>query len=298
MEIALDVKDLSYIFPDGAGVRGLSFQVMRNDVYFLYGSHGAGKTVTLQALIGTLLPQGGTIKLFGSPCYAEQKHRLGYLPQAPYWSGRMTQADMLRYFSLAFGVLDGKFEKVLGLNPSEKRPVCRLPLFVQKKLGLGLALLGKPDLILLDEPFSGLDAQESEQLLSILSFLNETNHTTLLFTGDRYDPGFRIATKYGVLMQGRQMAELTAAQLSETCKRCIKLRTPQLSRALPLLQHDFASYEVLADDLVRIFCPPASSSRLNALLVCAGIAVSELWVAGMEPQEYLSKLAGGDAADD
>lgn len=298
VETALEVKNLSYVFPDGTGIRDVSFQIMRGDIYFLYGGHGAGKTVVLQALIDTITAQAGTIKFFENPDYSKEKNRIGYVPQTPYFIGRMTISEILHYFSLSFGVLDSKIESVLKLNPNEKKPVYRSSVFVQRKVNLAIALLGKPDFILMDEPFFGLDTHESEQLLSIIAFLNESRNTTFLLTGHNYDLTSHIATKYGVLKDGHFLTELTPATLNEKCERCIKIRTPQLPKAIPMLKKEFPQFEVLDDNLIRVFCPLSSSSIINSLLVSAGVEVSEIWIAGMEPQAYLSELAGGEATND
>lgn len=298
MDFALDVKNLSYTFPDSIGIMDISFKINRGDIYFLYGGRGAGKTLLLQTLIGTILPQSGIIKMFGNPDYLQEKCRIGYVPQKPYSIGRMTISEMLHYFTLSFGILENELEKVLGLDLGEKRAVSRLPLSVQRMVNLGIALLGKPDLVLMDEPFAGLDVQESEQLLSAISFLNENRNITFLLTGQNYDLASRVAAKYGILARGELLAELTPEKLNEQCERCIKIRTPQLLKAIPILQKEFPQYEVLSDDLLRVFCPLSCSSELNTLLVSAGIEVSEIWIAGIEPQEYLSKLTGGEIAND
>jgi len=264
----------------------------------LYGGHGAGKTLLLQSIIGTILPQAGTIKLFENTDYLQEKRRIGYVPQMPFTIGRMTTSDMLHYFSLSFGTLESNLVKILGLNVYEKKPAHKLPLSVQRNLNLGIALLGNPDFVLYDEPFDGLDAKECEKLLSTIALLNENRNITFLLTGQNYDLVSQIATKYGVLRNMQLLIELTPNELNEQCDRHIKIRTPQLLKAIPFLQDEFSEYEVLADDLVRVFCPLSYASALNKLLVTAGIEVSEIWISRMEQQEYLSKLAGGEITND
>ena len=297
MDTALDIQNLCFTFPDGTGIQDISFLVKRGDIYVLFGGHHAGKTVLLQTVIGTIQPQSGVLKLFGNKEYEQEKRRIGYVPQKPLSIGRMTIAETLQYFSLSYGVLEHKIEKTLALDLNEKKPVSRLPVSVQRRVGLGIALLGDPDLVFMDAPFDGLDAEESNHMLSILSFLNEERHITFLLAGQDYASFSQIATRYGILASGSLLAELTPAELEEQCKRCIKNRTAQLSLAIPVLQPHFSEYEVLSDNLIRAFCPPSCSAQINSMLTLAGVEVSEIWVAGMEPQEYLSKLAGGEAID-
>lgn len=296
---ALEVKDLSCLFPDGAGISGisgisdLSFAVKRGEIYTLLGSHGSGKSVLLQNLLGALLPKSGSIKLFGSGAAAE-RFRLGYLPQGPCTIARLPAVETLRYFSLAAGVLDARFDPVLGIHEKDNRPVAKRPLYEQRLIGLGIALLGKPDLLFLDEPFDGLDAQEQEKLAALLVVLNRDRGITMLLTSRRLEAVAGISSRYGVLVRGRLVEELTPGELAERCERCVKIRTPQMEKMLPLLQKDYPQYEVLDDEVVRVFCPAAASGKLNAQLVTAGVEIREIWVAGVAPQDYLAKLMGGE----
>jgi putative bacitracin ABC transporter, ATP-binding protein len=291
--LVLEVKNLSYVFPNGVGIIGIDFQIDYNDIYYLYGSHNSGKSLILQSILGIISPQKGSIKIFENPDFLQEKRRIGYVPQSPYYIDRMTITDMMNYFSLSFGVLEKNFADILNLNLKEKKPVRHLSSFIQRKLNLWIALLGNPDLVFIDDPFGGLDTQESEQLISIISYLNKNNNITFLLTGHNYELASRIATKYGVLKNGRFLIELTPEKLDSECKRCIKIRTPQLLSAIPLLEKEFPQYEVLEDDLIRVFCPLSHSAKINTLLVSAGIEVSEIWIAGTMPQEYLLKLTEG-----
>ncbi|MBS4982262.1 MAG: ATP-binding cassette domain-containing protein [Lachnospiraceae bacterium] len=290
MGFVLEVKNLSYVFPNGVGITDIGFQIDCNDIYYLYGSHNSGKSLILQSVLGIISPQKGSIKFFENPDLLQEKRRIGYVPQNTYYIDRMTIADMINYFSLAFGVLEKNFVEILNINPKEKKPVRCLPVFTQRKLNLWIALLGNPDLVCIDDIFGGLDMQESDELISIVSNLNKNNNITFLLTGNNYELASRIATKYGVLKNGRFLMELTPEKINDECKRCIKIRTPQLLSAIPLLEKEFPQYEVLEDDLIRVFCPLSYSAKLNTLLVSAGIEVAEIWIAGAVPQEYLLNL--------
>ena len=172
-----------------------------------------------------------------------------------------------------------------------------MPLSTQRLVNLAVALLGNPDMIILDDPFSGLDKEECEHLLSVLTYLHEMNHTTLLISGQDYTLLSRLASQYGVMADGKLLCELTAGELKESCQRCIKIRTPQLERAITILSQRFPDFEVLGHDLIRIFHRNDQSGEINTLLVHSGIEVSEIWLAGMEPTDYLLKMTGGAKSD-
>ena len=294
---ALETAGLTYVFPDGNGIKNITFQVKRGEIYALYGGHNAGKSVLLQAIIGTLRPQSGTLKLFGNIDYQQERRRIGFVPQKPVTIGSLSPADMLHYFSSAFGSTESRFLDILHLNLKEKKAVRRLPLSTQRLVNLAVALLGNPDMIILDDPFSGLDKGECEHLLSVLTYLHEMNHTTLLISGQDYTLLSRLASKYGVMADGKLLCELTTGELKESCQRCIKIRTPQLERVITILSQQFPDFEVLGHDLIRIFHCNEQSGEINTLLVRSGIEVSEIWLAGMEPTDYLLKMTGGAKSD-
>ena len=297
LETALETAGLTYVFPDGNGIKNIAFQVKRGEIYALYGGHHAGKSVLLQTIIGTLRPQAGTLKLFGNIDYQKERRRIGFVPQKPVTIGSLSPADMLRYFSSVFGTTEIHILDILHLNLKEKKAVRRLPLSTQRLVNLAVALLGNPDMIILDDPFSGLDKGECEHLLSVLNYLHEINHTTLLISGQDYTLLSRLASKYGVMADGKLLCELTAGELKESCQRCIKIRTPQLERAITILSQQFPDFEVLGHDLIRIFHCNEQSGEINTLLVHSGIEVSEIWLAGMEPTDYLLKMTGGAKSD-
>ena len=199
LETALETAGLTYVFPDGNGIKNIAFQVKRGEIYALYGGHHAGKSVLLQTIIGTLRSQAGTLKLFGNIDYQKERRRIGFVPQKPVTIGSLSPADMLRYFSSVFGTTEIHILDILHLNLKEKKAVRRLPLSTQRLVNLAVALLGNPDMIILDDPFSGLDKGECEHLLSVLNYLHEINHTTLLISGQDYTLLSRLASKYGVM---------------------------------------------------------------------------------------------------
>lgn len=291
--VVLDIHNLTCTFPNRKGITDITLQLKKGEVYCLNGGHEAGKTLLLQVILGAVPANSGTIKVFNERNGGRGSNRIGYVPQDPQFIGGMTGKDVLHYFSLVTGSLEREFDHRLPIDLMDKKPANKLPLYTRKILSLGVALLGNPDFILADEPFLGLDARECEQLISLLSLLNKNKTTGFLLTGQNYPFTSQIATTYGVLREGRLVAEFTRDSLAERCQKCIKIRTPQLLQAIPVLHKEFPQYEVLSDDTLRVFCPLPDSARLNTTLVMAGVEVAELWIAGMDPQAYLSDLAGG-----
>ena len=112
----METAGLTYVFPDGNGIKNITFQVKRGEIYALYGGHHAGKSVLLQAIIGAIRPQSGTFKLFGNIDYQKERRRIGFVPQKPVTIGSLSPSDMLRYFSSVFGTTEIHILDILHLN--------------------------------------------------------------------------------------------------------------------------------------------------------------------------------------
>lgn len=117
----METAGLTYIFPDGNGIKNITFQIKRREIYALYGGHNAGKSVLLQTILGTLRPQSGMLKLFGNIDYQQERRRIGFVPQKPVTIGSLSPVGMLRYFSSVFGTTEIHFLDILHLNLKEKK---------------------------------------------------------------------------------------------------------------------------------------------------------------------------------
>lgn len=297
LDTILDIRNLTFVFPNHKGIFDISLQINRGEVYYLYGGHGSGKTLFLQAILGALPSHTGMINLFGERIDLKGTSRIGYMPKQPKFMDRMNINETLQYFSFLTGSVERNFDKILNMDTTEKKPLNKLPIYTQKLVSLGIALLGNPDILLLDEPFQGLDVEEAGKFSSLISLLNKDKAITFLITGQNYDLASTICSRYGVFRKGRLIAQFTHKELEEHCKKCIRIKTPDIIKAIPILQKEFPQFEVLNDEVLRVFCPLHDSARINKELILAGVEVSEIWIAGINPKEYLSDLAGG-AYDD
>ena len=121
LETALETAGLTYIFPDGNGIKNIAFQVKRGEIYALYGGHHAGKSVLLQTIIGTLRPQAGTLKLFGNIDYQKERRRIGFVPQKPVTIGSLSPADMLRLFFFRFWNHRNPYFRYTAFEPEREK---------------------------------------------------------------------------------------------------------------------------------------------------------------------------------
>ena len=167
----IKVEDLKKTFRQGLllrkveAVRGVSFEVRAGDIFGFLGPNGAGKTTTIKMLVGLIFPSGGHATLFGSPVPSPRAMaRIGFLPENPYIYPYLTPAEFVtmcgRLSGLKGSVVRDRTRRVLdqvGILYAADRPVRRLSKGMVQRTGLAAALVGDPELLILDEPMSGLD---------------------------------------------------------------------------------------------------------------------------------------------
>ena len=190
-ETVLAISDLKKTFKVGFtrkvvdAVRGISLEVAKGDIFGFLGPNGAGKTTTIKMCMDLIRPSAGTISLFGaSPGSLAARQRIGFLPEQPYFYDYLKPAELLDFFARLYGVpravrrkrIDELLELV-GLGLTKDRTLRRFSKGMVQRVGLAQALIGDPDLIVLDEPLSGLDPIGRKELKDIILGLKRQGKT-------------------------------------------------------------------------------------------------------------------------
>ncbi|WP_211655500.1 ABC transporter ATP-binding protein [Planococcus alpniumensis] len=294
--IILRTNSLSKIFASSEGIRDVSVKVEAREIYALLGRGGSGKSTLLNILTGSIAATSGNFTFFESTDVQSEYARIGYVAKMPSLNMSFTIAENLEYYAKVFGIASisslTSLARSVDIDITEKKKVRKLPFGIQRKLSLAVALLGKPDLLLMDEPFNGLDAIEKRFISNFLLRLSKRENLTIFLTGQRYEEVSKIATRYGIINNGRIVDEFTAATLSERCNRCIKIRTKQTTEATSILEKICPEYEILSDDTIRVFEVLEKSGFINTSLVSAGITVDEISITGENEEIYITNLMG------
>ncbi|VFR29185.1 ABC, transporter, ATP-binding protein [plant metagenome] len=203
-------------------IDGLSFQIQRGECYGLLGPNGAGKTTTLRALLGLTPQHGGRIEVLGHevPAQASQaRARIGVVPQNDNLDPDFTVAENLLVFGRYFGLSDGEARARIpalldfaALTPKADARITELSGGMKRRLTLARAMVNDPDLIVMDEPTTGLDPQARHLIWERLKMLLARGKTILLTT-HFMDEAERLCTRLGVIDHGRLMAEGTPRRL-------------------------------------------------------------------------------------
>ena len=222
---SLRVRDLSKRYGTVEVVRGLSFTIRRGECFALLGPNGAGKTPTLRCCLGLIDPDGGSIDLLGQPvpeAAREARIRVGVVPQMDNLDPDFTVRENLviygRYFRLRHGVLDERIPRLLdfaGLAGKAHTSIRTLSGGMKRRLTLARALINDPELLILDEPTTGLDPQARHLIWDGLRQLLKQGKTILLTT-HFMDEAERLATRLAVIDHGTMIACDTPHALLDT----------------------------------------------------------------------------------
>jgi ABC-2 type transport system ATP-binding protein len=283
MESVVTTSGLTYRYGETAVVSGVDLAVPRGSVYGFVGPNGAGKTTTIKLLLGLLTPSGGSVELLGEPVNGRRSAalaRVGALVESPALYPHLTAEENLRLDQLARGVPRANVERALaavGLAGEGKKLVRRFSLGMKQRLGLALALLHAPSLLVLDEPSNGLDPAGVRELRETLRRLAAEEGITVLVSSHILAELESVATWIGVLARGRLRFQGPLEELKGTQPGVLGVRVDDPARAQALLRRVDLSATLRPDGLLTVGVAGREGiARVNTLLVGEGLAVSHL----------------------
>jgi len=205
----IQAKGLTKSYKGRNVVDGISFEVGQGELFGFLGRNGAGKSTTINMLTGTARPTSGTAMMLGTPIESidNVKKRIGILPDNSNYYGDMTALQHLKFLSDVKGIRVTPREMTetlhaVGLQGHEQKPVKKFSLGMKKKLGLAQALIGDPELIILDEPTANLDPESTAEIQKLLLSLHETGKT-LFITSHNLHEMEKLCTRIAIMENGQ-----------------------------------------------------------------------------------------------
>jgi len=296
----IQTMGLSKRYKDRWAVDRLDLRVEQGDVYGFIGRNGAGKSTTLKLLCGLARPTQGEALVFGKPIRDPvARRRVGALIEQPGLYPDLSGRENLRLYAALLGLdrperqVDQILETV-GLSPKEKKQVRHYSMGMKQRLGVGLTLLGGPDLLLLDEPINGLDPEGIREMRELLLRLNRERGLTILVSSHILGELSKIATRYGIIQEGRMVEQVTASELEQKCTDYLHLRTDQPQKAAALLERELrvARWEMRPEGEIRIY-EAVDTKAAGQVLAQAGIAVEEMGLHRQDLESYFLERMGG-----
>ena len=281
--VTIAVHELSKVF--GGRVRaldGVSTRIRAGEIYGLVGGNGAGKTTFMRTLLGLVKPSDGSIEVIPFDDAPQQGEAvIGSLIEAPSFvrglSGRNNLRLLARYWGLADSDVDAELD-VGGLSEdASHRKYRTYSLGMKQRLGVAAALLGRPNIIVLDEPTNGLDPAGIADLRELFTTLKDRGHTVIL-SSHLLSEVEGVCDRVGVLKNGRLVAEGTLAEIRGMSRRGarVTITVDQVDKALQVLAEAGITAGASATVPLAIEIPvdDVSTPKINSLLVSAGVNVA------------------------
>lgn len=302
MEYLLSTNKLTKTFRRHKAVDSVSMNIGKGEIYGLIGRNGAGKTTLMKMLCGLSAPTSGDFSIFGKsgPQLAEVMPRVGSLIEAPGLYLNLSARDNIRIKAAAFGVRGGEgYERKLlesvGLADAEKKQAGKFSLGMKQRLGIAMALVGDPDILILDEPINGLDPQGIAEVRGTLKRLSRERGITILISSHILEELSKIADRYGIIHGGRLLEELSHEELVSRCRSRIEIQTTDPSKTCTVLDRmGFTEYKALPDGQINVYERCTESSAITLELAKAGISVTGISVRSEDLEDYYLNLTGGE----
>ena len=300
MEYILRTNTVSKKYTNYYAVDKVSISIKKGEIYGLIGENGAGKSTLMKMIAGLVEPSEGSIELFGNFVPQPERYRIGCVIESPALYAELTAKQNLEVFRKAYGLSSKEsvqqILKQVGLSQYENKIVKKFSLGMKQRLAIGVALLGNPDFLILDEPINGLDPTGIQDMRNFLLKLNREEHITIMISSHILGELSKIATKYGIIKNGKLIEEITAKELNEKCQCCLKIKASDTAQAAILIEKNLhtKNYEILSDNNIRIFEYVDNPGIVNSLLVNHGISVDECTVTKESLEDYFNeKMRGG-----
>ena len=301
MDPILKTSGLSKRYDRAYALRNLSVSIPRGSIYGLVGRNGAGKSTFMRLICGLQEPTAGSYSLYGVAHNSRQINRvrrhIGAVIETPAAYPNMTARQNLIHQNRILGVPNDDNVKPLlelvGLEDTGKKKVRNFSLGMRQRMGIAIAMAGTPDLLVLDEPTNGLDPQGIVEMRELILKLNREHGVTVIVSSHILGELSKIATHYGFIHNGELVCEMSAEELSNTCRRCIAVQVSNIQGMIRALDQKNIEYRVLSENTAEVY-DGISVSRLAAALAEENCEILTANNRDEDLEAFFINLVGGD----
>jgi len=301
MEYILETNGLTKVYGQKEAARDVSLHIPEGTIYGLIGRNGAGKTTIMRMISGLSTPTRGSYSLFGQTGYQMGKmlKNVGVLIERPGLYPRFSAYENLKIKCLAMGINPkGYVEEMLKLigldNTDRKKGAGSYSLGMRQRLGIGLAMVGEPKILVLDEPINGLDPQGIAEVRQMLVKLRDEKGITIMISSHILDELAKVADWFGIINDGTLLDEFSADELHRRSGRYVLIRTDNTDGTIKVLKDiGVENVETQADGRLRIDEHLDDTASMSKAIVNAGIGLQEIRLDNISLEDYYLNITGG-----
>lgn len=298
-DYVIETKQVTKAYGSLLALDHVNIHVKRGSIYGLVGDNGSGKSTLLKLLAGHSFATDGEIQLFGK--YGEKelqstRKKIGFMIEQPGFFPNVTVEQILKYYCIQKGIPDrkkvDKMVKLMGITEKRNSKCKNLSMGQKQRLGLAIAMMGEPQVLVLDEPINGLDPSGIIEFRNLLHRLNEEKNITILLSSHILSELQQIATVYGFLSKGILIEEISSHALLEKCSDCIEITVSDVEKYSVLLERNFPkeTFKVFPENNIRIHRPQDQAEAYSKLASENGIYITGMRTIQSSLEDYYMEL--------
>lgn len=301
-EYVLKTKNLTKSYHGTKVLQDVCITLEAGKIYGLIGRNGAGKTTLMRLVSGLTFPTEGSIELFGKSDKAglqQERKRLGCMIEYPSFIPYMSAEENLNYHRIIRGVPSKTIVKELlemvGLSNTGKKSAKNFSLGMKQRLGIAIALLSDPELLILDEPINGLDPIGVVEIRKLLTKLCEERQITIIISSHNLPELYQLATDYIIIHQGQIKQSITLEDLDEKCRHHFLIGCNQPEKLVSVLEMELntSNFKVMPDKAVKLYDYLEDRDLVAKTIYDNKIIVNNFSVQGDTLEDYFISVIGG-----
>lgn len=301
-EIVLQTENLTKEYGGFVALDHVSIRLKKKHIYGFIGENGAGKSTFMKIVTGLTYPTEGTYTILGKeadPDRGKMRKYIGSMIESPALYPNYSIMRNLELQRILIGNPDqtvcDKVLEMVGLTEVKHKKVSNLSMGMKQRLGIAKALLGNPQLLILDEPINGLDPKNIVALRTLLKKLSEEKNVTIFISSHILNELYLLATDYIFIHKGRIIEELTHEQLEAKCRQYICIQVNHVPLALTVLDKLLGNpdYKVVSDHTIHLYSHAGEMEAISRAFMQNNIVITELSVKEQTLEDYFITLTGG-----
>ena len=295
----ITIRGLSKSYKKHEVLHDFSLDVQRGHICGLIGPNGAGKTTIMKIMGGIIRPDCGEMEFFGNGDDLDKsRSRMSFMIEQPVIANNMTARNNIEYIRILRGYPDDKrvdeILELVGLTNTGKKNAGKFSLGMKQRLGIGMALLPKPEIMVLDEPVNGLDPEGIVEVRQLIKRMQEEWDVTVLISSHLLSELSELCTDFSIISNGRLVENFSREELLIKCRGHIAVRTDDINRSAAILEDKLSitDYKVIHGEEIHIFERLDEIHRISKTLTDNGLVITRLNEEGQNLEDYYLEKVG------
>lgn len=302
-KVILKTNNLTKSYGNFKALKNVSITMREGHIYGFIGENGSGKTTLMCILTGLISQTSGTYSIFGEEKpdgIKAVRRRIGSTIEAPVLYPQYSAWRNLELQRVLMGNPDksvcDEMLKLVDLYGVRDKKVRTFSMGMKQRLSIAMSLMGKPDILILDEPVNGLDPKNISELRLMLKKLNDERKVTMLISSHILSELYLLASDYFIIHKGQIIDSLSHRELEEKCKKYIRIKTDCLPKLVTVIEKELNihDYKVVDDSQIYLYAFTNEPQKISQALIKHGIVVSELSISEQSIEEYFLSITGGE----